>query len=267
MSPRLRYGALLALAVVVLLATSTGAYSSTADRSATVDVVSDPDAYLGITTEQTAATSGEEFTLFELTNRFGTDLDTLDVTVAENGDDLTLEVTGAPSQLADGSSGSVEANVTCDADASEPVTVRIEASGEDVHVTKWKDVTVDCTAVQVSATRTDDGSLFTGGQTDEVEITVDANREVLIRDRIPQEYDVTGGGDYHVETENGEKYVVLETPVEDGTRSYLVEVPNGLTETDTYRLGPIWYSVDGGQTWVELPGTTDDYNVVVGVST
>jgi hypothetical protein len=118
----------------------------------------------------------------------------------------------------------------------------------------------------VTATRSDDGDLFTAGQTNQVDLTVVGNADVLVRDRFPTEWTVTEGDPHTTYTDGDTRYVEFAASVEDGTRTYFAEAPSSLSETQTYKFGPVEYSLDGGSNWIEIPGTTDNNNVI-GAST
>lgn len=133
---------------------------------------------------------------------------------------------------------------------------------------------VDSDRPHIETTRADDGRVFTGGQTDHVDITVDANRSVRVRDRIPDGWSVVGGDatrtypidrDTHgEEAGDGARYVEFLAPVRKGTLTYFLEVPAGAGETGQYTLGPL--EVEAGDGWTEVAGTTDE-NWVVGLDT
>ncbi|WP_266074817.1 LVIVD repeat-containing protein [Haladaptatus caseinilyticus] len=119
-------------------------------------------------------------------------------------------------------------------------------SGSDIHVT---------------AERSDDGSSFTGGQTDQIDITIAADESVRVRDRLPREWGIVTGDPHQTYIEGGDRYIEFDGRVEGNDRTYLVEAPNGVDETGTYAFGPIEYSLDG-DTWYPLPGTTEENSVV-----
>ncbi|PSP57435.1 hypothetical protein BRC82_00330 [Halobacteriales archaeon QS_1_67_19] len=130
------------------------------------------------------------------------------------------------------------------------------------HVKQFGDAGSFTVEPSVTATRDDDGDLFSGGQTNRVDIAVAGNAEVLIRDQFPSEWSVVGGDPRTVYTDDDTKYVEFENAVEDGTRSYFAEAPGSLTETRTYEFGPVEYSLDGGDNWIEIPETTDRNSVL-----
>jgi hypothetical protein len=162
MTPRARH-LLLALAAVCLV-TTTGAFSSTtADRSVSVSVADDEDAYLGIEIddpvvverESTGGTNNttengtnaadewsEDMTLLTFTDDFGTSLD-VDVSVAESGEPSVDLATGTVS-LASGETAAVEATVTCRGDNSRDVTLDVTATGDGVVVDLTRAVEIRC---------------------------------------------------------------------------------------------------------------------------
>ncbi|WP_158055301.1 LVIVD repeat-containing protein [Halorussus halophilus] len=118
----------------------------------------------------------------------------------------------------------------------------------------------------VSVERQDDGSAFTGGQTNRVDLAVGADESVLVRDEIPEEWEVVEGDAHSTHTAGGRTYVTFEMPVEAGERTYFAEAPSGVEQTGDYTFGPVEYSADGGETWTEVAGTTET-NTVLGTST
>ena len=118
-----------------------------------------------------------------------------------------------------------------------------------------------------TVTRSDDASLFTGGQTDRVDLELTTLRrydEVRVRDRLPTRWDVVDGDAYESYEEGGTTYVEFTGPVGEGeTLSYFADVGG---DTDGATVGPVEVSTDGGDTWRALAGTIET-NVVVGAST
>jgi serine protease AprX len=121
--------------------------------------------------------------------------------------------------------------------------------------------------VTASGSRTDDGRVFTGGATDQVEITVeDPSEDVTVYDEIPASWDVVSEQSWG-ETEDGaRKRVELGTVAagtEERTFTYFVEAPDGPGGTNQYTFGPATAETDDATT--RVAGTETNY--VVGVST
>ena len=114
----------------------------------------------------------------------------------------------------------------------------------------------------VTGSRDDDGDLFTAGQTNQVDLTIRGNAEVLVRDRMPADWTVVEGDPHTTYTDGDTRYVEFENSLEDGQRTYFAEAPDDLAETSTYEFGPIEYSLDGGENWNLIPETTDRNNVL-----
>ncbi|WP_435334898.1 LVIVD repeat-containing protein [Haloarchaeobius sp. TZWWS8] len=117
----------------------------------------------------------------------------------------------------------------------------------------------------VTAERSDDGSVFTGGQTNRIDLTIAADTEARVRDEIPAEWTVIGGDPVSTETVNGRTTVEFDSPTDGGELTYFVEAPTGLAETASYSFGPVSVSTDDGASWTEVPDTTED-NTVLGAS-
>lgn len=137
------------------------------------------------------------------------------------------------------------------------------------------DPTVD---LSVSGTRADDGSLYTGGQTNTVELTVDSIEtegvdSVAVTDSVPAGWSVIEEQSedvLYVETNDGGRDVVGFGTVPAGeTVSYFVEAPEGPAESGAYSFGPATASVDeddvSGSHETTFGGTDD--NLVVGQGT
>ncbi|MWG32948.1 S8 family serine peptidase [Halomarina oriensis] len=122
----------------------------------------------------------------------------------------------------------------------------------------------------VDGTREDDGSVFTGGQTNQVDITVDPSEKCRTRDVVPSEWTVLAEQSddvKRVEEADGVQYVYFRKKAKadtDTTYSYFVEAPDGLTFSGAYTFGPA--EVDPGSGWVGVAGTSDT-NVVEGQNT
>ncbi|WP_439028607.1 S8 family serine peptidase [Haloarchaeobius sp. DT45] len=124
----------------------------------------------------------------------------------------------------------------------------------------------------VSGTRTDDGSAFTGGQTNQVTVTANPSADSQVRDVIPSSWTVLT--DYsddvdRVEVSNGVKYVYFtESATADAETSYtyFAEAPDAVTESDAYQFGPAEVKPNDARGWVAVGGTGET-NYVVAQST
>jgi hypothetical protein len=131
------------------------------------------------------------------------------------------------------------------------------------------------TSLSVSGSRSDDGDAFTGGQANQVDITVSSlSHAAEVRDTIPAEWNVADAGDVErverVETADDDvKRVYLGSVSPDETavtRTYFAEAPDDATETGDYVFGPAEANsakTDDG--WVAFGGT--DTNAVVSEDT
>jgi hypothetical protein len=128
------------------------------------------------------------------------------------------------------------------------------------------------TAADIRVDRTDDASAFTAGQTNTVELAVDTEAPVRLRDRVPSEWNVLAeyGDVESVEDAGDGQLVTIEGTVEDGDEvAYFVEAP---AETGSYTLGRTEYAVDDDgpraidSQWQPVAGTETSV-VVVGVGT
>lgn len=112
------------------------------------------------------------------------------------------------------------------------------------------DFSVDATAPEAprqtftaGGSRTDDGSVFTGGQTDQIDITVSSlSHDATITDAVPDEWTVKEGyGDVtDVDGNTVELGTVSADDVADSsvTQTYFVEAPSEMTETGRDTFGP-----------------------------
>ncbi len=144
--------------------------------------------------------------------------------------------------------------------------------------------------LNVAGSRSDDASVFTAGQPNQVEITVDEFNaeladEVRVLDEVPTEWDVAENfGDVEgTETNNGRTIVDLgtvstsELSEDSVTRLYFVEAPEGTDGTGTYTFGPAEAEAVEPETFENDPGRKQgsteeefggtDTNAVVGVDT
>jgi len=144
------FGVLLAL---LLLTTQSGAFSAaTADRSVTVAVVEDEDAYLGIERWTVSETGQATTPLLRVTNHLSTTVE-VHITVVESGGAgrAVLNSVQGPDTLHVGESALVSAGVTCaGGTTAEPATLRIHASGSGVSVTAHRIPDIDCASAHGS---------------------------------------------------------------------------------------------------------------------
>jgi hypothetical protein len=136
---------------------------------------------------------------------------------------------------------------------------------QGVHAIIHDDIPVGGADPVVGINRSDDGSLFTGGQTDRVSLDVAfSDRDVLVRDRLPESWNAIEGDEYDTVEAGGSQYIQFSEPVSGGdTLRYFASVGS---ETGAHQLGPVKVSDDGGDTWHTLAETTDT-NYVIGQST
>jgi subtilisin family serine protease len=193
----------------------------------------------------------------------------------------------------------VQGSASVSVDVGEPGTYLVVAklvnvpgavNGYDVQAHLDLDVTVhvaELPAFTVSGSRADDGRAFTGGQTNQITVTVDelddGIDQVVVYDLIPDSWTLQDGGDGTVvgstdgtvEAPDGMKLVKFGTvynsinrgePFGPATFDYFVEAPN---ETGQYTFGPAKAELRRGDesryaNEVATFGEPDD-NVVVGV--
>jgi serine protease AprX len=120
-------------------------------------------------------------------------------------------------------------------------------------------------SVDASGSRSDDGSVFAAGATNQVsiEVTNPSAAAVTVSDEIPASWTVVS--DEATATSDGRTRVELGTvPAgESRTFDYFVEAPDGTDGTGAYSFGPA--TAERGQASTEVGGTETNY--VVGVST
>jgi len=122
--------------------------------------------------------------------------------------------------------------------------------------------------IEAFGDRIDDGSVFTGGQTDHVRLQVEeASVPALIRDVVPVEWDVLGHGDAAwVDSDGapgGHKLVYFEVdPAESFTVEYFVEAPADPAATGEYTFGPFQAKGVDTRDWIDVPGTSSTERVV-----
>jgi subtilisin family serine protease len=143
------------------------------------------------------------------------------------------------------------------------------ANGDDIRT--HYDLTVDVEQpFTASGTRSDDGSVFTGGQTNEIDLSVEASESVELRDIVPLEWNVLTdfGNVAGVEAapDKGVQYVYFVNGTgESVSVTYFAEAPAETTLSNAYTFGPAEVS-PGGDTWYGVSGTSDT-NLVVGEET
>ncbi|WP_255195281.1 S8 family serine peptidase [Halorarius litoreus] len=168
-----------------------------------------------------------------------------------------------------------------DTEAAVETAVAMASPEQSVSLDTGQSVLVDAPAVDaptslsVTGSRTDDGSLYTGGQTDEVTISVDSIDPVStveLVDVVPAEWTVLDEMSPDVErveqNGDGEPQTVVFGSVSTGSVSYFVEAPSDAAASGTYTFGPARATTDA-----DLDGSTEttvgsaDDNVVAGAST
>ncbi len=181
---------------------------------------------------------------------------------------------------AQGLQGDASASVSFGRDASEGVYYVVAklvnvpglVNGYDVQAHLDLSVNVE-PGVFVSGTRTDDGSVFTAGQTNQNDITVNPSQAGPVRDAVPTEWDVLA--DFsddvaRVEQAEGVQYVYFTEKATANTQNeytYFAEAPDSgslVGDTGSYTFGPVDVEIDGE--WVAVSGTSET-NYVVGADT
>lgn len=123
--------------------------------------------------------------------------------------------------------------------------------------------------VSTSGSRSDTADVYTAGQTARIELTVNADRPVLLRDRIPYTWDIVPT-DQDVTAVAPRPHRGIKEVYFNGARprkshevSYYVEAPS---ESGSYDFGPAQVRTPAATEWAAVPDTTDR-NVVIGIST
>lgn len=137
---------------------------------------------------------------------------------------------------------------------------------QGVFVSKHDDIPLQGPIPFVGLERELDTSVYIGSRAGRVEIdVVDADGEVLVRDRVPSEFEVLGEDSQPYESYALGGQTAVEFAVGAGTgdtRQYLVESPGSFGDTGSYTFGPVEFSDDGGRTWHALSGTIESANVL-----
>lgn len=116
----------------------------------------------------------------------------------------------------------------------------------------------------------DDGTVFTGGQTNRLDLDVSTEAAAEVRLNLPKLWDPVAGDDYTVREVGDNTIVEFDDPVDgDELRTVFVEVPEAGTGT-AYTVGPAEVTPDVGkgadqQVWTAVP-ETEDTDFVAGVS-
>lgn len=124
--------------------------------------------------------------------------------------------------------------------------------------------TLNPTQLHAIGRRNDDGTIFTGGQTDQIDLSMTGTESVQLRDQIPDGWTVQAGDEHTVYEENGNRYIEFEATGQALEVTYFVEAPSGADQTGQYSFGPI--EVTTGGSWETLSGTSET-NLVVGADT
>ena len=152
-----------------------------------------------------------------------------------------------------------------------------ELGGEEVAELRWDrgrnrlhglSGTDDVTPFPITGSRRGDGSVFTGGQVERVELVPGTFEPVAVRDRIPASWTVVDGdldrsrAGGPVEPTFGDAKHVYLAP-SDGSATYFVEVPSGPEATGEYSFGPFEVRPrEGSGGWVAASNTSSRERVV-----
>jgi predicted acyl esterase len=108
----------------------------------------------------------------------------------------------------------------------------------------------------VRATRSDDGSVFTAGGTDQISLDIESDRPVRIRDRIPSSWEVVAGDPNRTHIDDDIRLVEFAKPVANDTRTYFAEAPEDGGSIAT-SFGPAEYFDANAERWLPISGTTE----------
>ncbi len=137
---------------------------------------------------------------------------------------------------------------------------------QGIYALKADDVPLGNAPAVADVTRTDDGTFFTGGGTNRVQVSVNDipyHDDLTVRDRVPDGWAVLEGDHDRLVEVGGSRYLEFDGVSAGETVSYFVDVGSS---SGTTSAGPTRVSADAGDTWLTVPGTTDT-SVVVGRST
>ena len=127
---------------------TTGAFDAVAGgRILDIGTADDDTALLGISAEDPAGDDGEQVTLFELTNRLGSELTSIDAEIVSGADGpIDPGSLRTPDRIPAGGSDVVEGTLSCDGDSEATIEVSIDARGAGESVDLTREVTVSCVA-------------------------------------------------------------------------------------------------------------------------
>ena len=145
---------LAAALLAVTLVSGTGGFSSAAaERSVDVAVAEDDEAFVGVETGDIGRCGGNQVAL-TVTNRFHTDLHTVEARVVDDSSDIRAEVMETPHHLGSGEDGDVVVRVTpatpADEDAGNgdavdgTIHVHLTVEGDGTTVELTRPVPVEC---------------------------------------------------------------------------------------------------------------------------
>ncbi|WP_458186926.1 S8 family serine peptidase [Haladaptatus sp. NG-WS-4] len=186
---------------------------------------------------------------------------------------------GEPNVLgrAQGLTGDASLTVSLGRDAGEKVLYVVgklvdvpgAVNGNDVQA--HFDVDVSTTeGFFADGTRENDATVFTGGQTNHVQLAVDPSEDSQVRDVVPAEWNVLvehSDDVARVEDAGDVQYVYFTTDATADQQTeygYFAEAPDSLTNSGEYAMGPV--QVNPGGSWVDVSGTSATL-VVLGAST
>lgn len=119
-------------AATLLVFSSLGYAATTADRSADISVAGDQNAYVGYSTDDRTATTGEEIELVTVTNSFSDEIEITNIHITGGASDVSISATTGQ-QISPGNSASVAGTVQhCEPGETAIVGVSVEATGTDV---------------------------------------------------------------------------------------------------------------------------------------
>ena len=127
--------------------------------------------------------------------------------------------------------------------------------------------------VSATGSRQDAGDAFTAGQTNRIDISVEADEPVVVRDQVPYEWDVLAGQSPDVSCvgphpHEGTQHVHFKGKEASKRHdlTYFVEAPSEARDSSGYQFGPVEVRAPGGSEWQSVPGT-EGTNTVVAADT